>query len=110
MSKDRYVTLAEVKEMLEAEAESREFTPEQKLALEHAKGAKISAKEARELKGKLLELEFVADLNNAEAVAVKITDLLPTHFDDVRLIFQKERRVLDKKQGEQIIKLVNEYL
>ena len=64
MSKDRYVTLAEVKEMLEAEAESREFTPEQKLALEHAKGAKISA-----------ELEFVGDLNNAEAVAVKITDL-----------------------------------
>ena len=110
MSKDHYVTLTEIKEMLEAEAESREFTPEQKLALEHAKGTKISAKEARELKGKLLELEFVADLNNAEAVAVKITDLLPTHFDDVRLIFQKERRVLDKKQGEQIIKLVNEYL
>jgi len=43
-------------------------------------------------------------------VAVKITDLMPAHFDDVRLIFQKERRVLDKKQGEQIIKLVNEYL
>ena len=110
MPKDRYVTLAEVKEMLEAEAESREFTPEQKLAFEHAKGAKMSAEQARELKGKLLELEFVGDLNNAEAVAVKITDLLPTHFDDVRLIFQKERRVLDKKQGEQIIKLVNEYL
>ena len=110
MPKDRYVTLAEVKELLEAEADSREFTPEQKLALEHAKGAKMGAEQARELKGKLLELEFVADLNNAEAVAVKITDLLPTHFDDVRLIFQKERRVLDKKQGEQIIKLVNEYL
>jgi len=78
--------------------------------LEHAKDTKLSAKEARELVEKLLELEFIADLNNAEAVAVKITDLLPTHFDDVRLIFQKERRVLDKKQGEQIIKLVNEYL
>ncbi|HOO03327.1 MAG TPA: hypothetical protein PLJ11_01230 [Methanomassiliicoccales archaeon] len=110
MSKDRYVTLAEVKEMLEAESKAREFTPEQKLALEHAKDTKLSAKEARELVEKLLELEFIADLNNAEAVAVKITDLLPTHFDDVRLIFQKERRVLDKKQGEQIIKLVNEYL
>ena len=110
MSKDRYVTLAEVKEMLEAEAESREFTPEQRLAFEHAKGAKMSAEQARELKRKLLELEFVGDLNNAEAVAVKITDLLPTHFDDVRLIFQKERRIIEKKQGEQIIKLVNEYL
>lgn len=108
MSKDRYVTLAEVKEMLEAE--SREFTPEQKLALEHARTAKLSAEQARELKGKLLELEFVRDLNNAEAVAVKITDIIPTHFDDVRLIYQKERRVIDKKQGEEIINLVNEYL
>jgi len=108
MTKDRYVTLAEVKEMLEAE--SREFTPEQKLALEHARTAKLSAEQARELKGKLLELEFVRDLNNAEAVAVKITDIIPTHFDDVRLIYQKERRVIDKKQGEEIINLVNEYL
>jgi len=110
MNKDRYVTLAEVKEMLEAESETREFTPEQKLALEHAKTAKLSAEQSRELVDKLLELEFIADLNNSEAVAVKITDTMPTHFDDIRLIFQKERRVLDKKQGEQIINLVNEYL
>ncbi len=110
MSKDRYVTLAEVKEMLEAESEGREFTPEQKLALEHAKTAQLNSEQSRELVDKLLELEFIADLNNAEGVAVKISDIMPTHFDDVRLIFQKERRVLDKKQGEQIINLVNEYL
>ncbi len=110
MTQDRYVTLAEVKEMLEAEAETREFTPEQKLALEHARTAKLNAEQSRELVEKLKELEFIADLNNSEGVAVKITDIMPTHFDDVRLIFQKERRVLDKKQGEQILKLVNEYL
>jgi DNA-directed RNA polymerase subunit F len=110
MTADRYVTLAEVKEMLEAEAEDRVFTPEQKLALEHAKGAKLSAKLAKELRAKLLELEFIGDMNTSEQVAVKITDLMPTHFDDVRLIFAKERRVIDKKQGEQILKLVNEYL
>jgi len=33
MTKDRYVTLAEVKEMLEAEADSREFTPEPEAGL-----------------------------------------------------------------------------
>jgi len=96
--------------MLEAESENREFTPEQRLALEHAKDAKLTAKQAKELKAALLKLEFIDDLNNSEAVATKITDLMPAYFDDVRLIFQKERRVLDKKQGEQIIKLVNEYL
>ncbi|MBN1109840.1 MAG: hypothetical protein JXA45_03675 [Methanomassiliicoccales archaeon] len=110
MTTDQYVTLAEVKEMLDAESQDREFTPEQKLALEHAKGAKLSAEQARKLKAELLDLEFISDLNNAEMVAVKLTDLLPTHFDDVRLIFQKERRIIDKKQGEQIIKLVNDYL
>jgi DNA-directed RNA polymerase subunit F len=110
MTTDQYVTLAEVKEMLDTESLDREFTPEQKLALEHAKGAKLSAEQARELKAKLLDLEFISDLNNAEMVAVKLTDLLPTHFDDVRLIFQKERRIIDKKQAEQIIKLVNDYL
>ncbi|MCX6650303.1 MAG: hypothetical protein NT131_01390 [Methanomassiliicoccales archaeon] len=110
MTADRYVTLAEVKEMLEVEAKDREFTPEQKLALEHAKGAKLSAAKAKELRAKLLELDFIDDMNTSEIVAVKITDLVPTHFDDIRLIFQKERRVIDKKQGEQILKLVNEYL
>jgi DNA-directed RNA polymerase subunit F len=110
MTADRFVTLAEVKEMLEDESERREFTPEQKLALEHARGAKLTAKDAKELRAKLLELDFISDMNTSEQVAVKITDLLPTHFDDVRLIFSKERRVIDKKQGEQIIKLVNDYL
>jgi DNA-directed RNA polymerase subunit F len=110
MTADRFVTLAEVKDMLEAEAEGREFTPEQRLALEHARTAKLNAEQAKELKAKLLELEFIGDMNTSEQVSTKITDLMPTHFDDVRLIFSKERRVIDKKQGEQIIKLVNEYL
>ncbi|MDD1772880.1 MAG: hypothetical protein LUQ09_08170 [Methanomassiliicoccales archaeon] len=108
MTADRYVTLAEVKEMLETE--TREFTPEQKLAMEHARTAKLNATQARELKGKLLALDFISEMNTSEQVAVKITDLMPAHFDDVRLIFSKERRVIDKKQGEQILKLVNDYL
>jgi len=92
------------------EAEDREFTPEQKLALEHSKSAKLTAEQARELRSKLLELDFISDMNTSEQVSVKITDLLPTHFDDIRLIFSKERKVIDKDQGEQIIKLVNDYL
>ncbi len=110
MTADRYVTLAEVKEMLQAESEGREFTTEQKLALEHARIAKLTVEQAKELRAKLTAIDFISEMATSEQVAVKITDLLPTHNDDVRVIFAKERRVIDKKQAEQIIKLVNEYL
>jgi DNA-directed RNA polymerase subunit F len=106
MSEERYVSLAEVKEMLETESEKRELTPEQKLSLDHAsKFAKIKAKDARKLTEELCKVDFITP-----AIAAKVVDLMPTHVDDVRILFTKERLVLDKKQIEQILKLVEKYL
>jgi DNA-directed RNA polymerase subunit F len=106
MSDDRYVTLAEVKEMLDAQAEDRELSPEQKIALDHVnKNVKVSAHKAQKLVKELRELSFVS-----EAHAVKVADLMPTHIDDIRVLFAKERSAVDKKQLEQIIKLVEQYL
>ncbi|QLH74669.1 MAG: RNA polymerase [Methanomassiliicoccales archaeon] len=106
MSEERYVSLAEVKEMLETELKQRELTPEQKLSLDHAtKFAKIDAKRAKKLNEELCKIDFITP-----AIAVKIVDLMPTHSDDVRILFTKERMVLDKKQIEQILKLVEKYL
>jgi len=106
MSEERYVSLAEVKEMLETETTKRELTPEQKLSLDHAtKFAKIDAGKARKLTDELCKIDFVTP-----TIAVKIVDLMPTHVDDVRILFTKERLVLDKKQIEQILKLVEKYL
>lgn len=106
MSEERYVTLAEVKEMLQAEAEIRELSPEQKLALDQAsKLSKTSPDKAKKLVKELMEMGFIT-----EPVAIKIADLMPVHADDVRVLFAKERLVLDKKQVEQIIKLVEKYL
>jgi DNA-directed RNA polymerase subunit F len=106
MSEERYVSLAEVKEMLETESEKRELTPEQKLSLDHAtKFAKISAKDSRKLTEELCKVDFITP-----AIAAKVVDLMPTHVDDVRILFTKERLVLDKKQIEQILKLVEKYL
>ncbi len=86
MSSDHYVTLAEVKEMLDAEAADHELTPEQRYALDHVnKIVKVSASNAQKLVKELRELPFVS-----EAQAVKIADLLPTHVDDVRVLFAKE--------------------
>jgi len=69
MTADRYVTLAEVKEMLEAEAEDRVFTPEQKLALEHAKTVGI-------IKGIRLSIEV--GVNFFESAPHRIMFLVPT--------------------------------
>jgi DNA-directed RNA polymerase subunit F len=106
MSPDHYVTLAEVKEMLDAEAADHELTPEQRYALDQVnKNVKVSASNAQKLVKELRELTFVS-----EAQAVKVADIMPTHVDDVRVMFAKERSTVDKKQLEQIIKLVEKYL
>lgn len=106
MSEERYVSLAEVKEMMQEEAASRELTQEQKLALDQSsKMARTDAETAKKLMKELSSIDFIA-----EGVAVKIADLMPTHADDIRVLFAKERIVLDKKQIEQIIKLVEKYL
>jgi DNA-directed RNA polymerase subunit F len=106
MSSDHYVTLAEVKEMLDAEAADHELTPEQRYALDQVnKNVKVSASNAQKLVKELRELPFIS-----EAQAVKVADIMPTHVDDVRVMFAKERSTVDKKQLEQIIKLVEKYL
>ncbi len=91
--------MAEVKEILEAESKGRELTAEQKISLDHAtKFAKLTSAQAKKLYKELKELDFVPD-----ALAAKIADLLPTHPEDVRVLFAKERLVLDKKQSDALI-------
>ena len=92
--------------MLEEESKLRELTPEQKLALDQAtKMSRTDVDKAQKLMKELSAIDFIS-----EGVAVKIADLMPTHADDIRVLFAKERLVLDKKQIEQIIKLVEKYL
>ncbi|NLK25086.1 MAG: RNA polymerase [Euryarchaeota archaeon] len=105
MTEERYVTLAEVKETLEESSEQRELSADQKLALDHAqKVAKLPAEKAKELQAELAEFEFVS-----EALCAKIADLLPSHSDEVRVLFSKERVVLEKKYIEQILSTVQKY-
>ncbi len=41
--------------------------------------------------------------------AVKIVDLMPTHMDDVRAIFAKERFALSKEDAEKVLEIVGKY-
>ncbi len=106
MAEERYVTLSEVKQLLESATQVRELTPDQKLAFDHAqKVAKLDPEKAMALKGELSQLGFIS-----EALCTKIADLLPTHSEDVRVLFTKERMVLEKKNIEQILSTVEKYL
>jgi DNA-directed RNA polymerase subunit F len=102
----KYITLAEVKQLLSKEEKQRELSPEQKLALDHAqKFSRLDMESVRKLRKELAEIGFGSDQN-----AAKIIDLLPTTPEDVRLIFSKERLTPEKKQIEQIIEAVRKYM
>jgi len=106
MEDKKYLTLSEVKDVIAERQNDGELTAEQKLALEHSqKFARVDTKKSRKLVKELLELGFVSEVN-----AVKIADIMPTHADDVRLIFSKERASVEKKDIEKILSVVEKYL
>ena len=103
----RYVSLAEVKEFLEKEAEERELSYEQSLAMSHTeKFVKLNVEDTKELINKLLE-EF--DFMN-EKLAYKTADILPTDEDGIKAVFSKDRYTPSKEDAENIINLIKQYL
>ncbi|MFQ6107546.1 MAG: RNA polymerase Rpb4 family protein [Thermoplasmata archaeon] len=103
---ERLLSLGEVKKLLEKESKERELSPEQMLALQHTEAfARLSPAKAKKLVNELVKIEHVSEFH-----AFKIADLLPTHPDDVRAIFAKERFTLGKEEIEKVIKTVEKYL
>ncbi len=104
----QYVTLVEVKKMLEREQEERgeDLTFEQDLALTHSqKYAKLDTKLAENMIHELVQLEKVPDY-----IAFKMADILPSHPDDVRALFAKERFTLDDSDIKEILSVMKKYL
>ena len=114
---ERYVTLAEVRDLLEEVAESRKGTAgelededvllaSQKAALDHAqKVSTISLEDANRIIEEVSQIEEVTDV-----IAVKIADILPKYPEDVRAIFSKERINLSNDKINQIIEIVGKYI
>ena len=101
----KYVTLAEVKELLMEENEKRELNALQKAALAHSETfVKLSAEDTKKLVDELLQLDFVTERH-----AVKIADILPVHPDQVRAIYAKEKIVLPPEQIKEILDVVAKY-
>lgn len=106
---EQYVTLAEVRELLEAEAEIRGYDnllQSQKAALDHAQTVcSISLDQANAIIDEVKQIDIVTD-----AVALKIADLLTRYPEDVRAIFSKERVTLEPAQIQQIIDIVEKHI
>ena len=103
---EEYLTLAEIKELLEKEQEVRVLTMEQNYALEHAaKYSKLSAEDSRKLANELVKIEQVS-----EALACKLVDLMPQHPDEINAVFLQERTTIDDGVISQILDKVKQYI
>ena len=107
MEEEHYLSLAEIKSLLEQEEKERkQLSAEQKFALSHAQTfAKLDPEKAKKLVEELMTVEMMT-LGNA----IKLADLLPTHPDDVRAVFAKERFSLPKEDVDRIVEIVSKHL
>ena len=104
--KIRYVSIAEVKNILSKISKNRpELIYEQKIAFEHAqKFAKLPVKKTKSLINELKKMDYLT-----EKLVYKIADLLPTREEDVKTIFAKEKVALDDEKIKKIIETVGKY-
>lgn len=108
---EEFLTVSEVKAILEeveserALDEEREMRYELARAVEHVNQfAHLEPEEARELVGKLEELEKVDT-----PTAYKITDLLPQDRNELRAVFAQERYALEGEELDEILDIVAQY-
>jgi len=108
---EEYLTVAEVKELLQdveaerAADEERELRYELTRAIQHVNQfAVFSGADGRALVAELRELEKLDD-----AMAHKIADLLPMDRDELRAVFAKERYALDGDELDEVLNVVAKY-
>ena len=99
------VPLARVKELLDEEATRRTLPREAALAHQHAETfARLDSAATAKMIAELRTLPFVD-----AALAVKIADFLPQYPEEVRLLFAKERVVLDEAQITRLLEVLAQH-
>lgn len=99
------VSLAAVKQLLTEEAGRRTLPREALLAQQHAElFARLSVEDTNKLIAELRELPYVD-----AALAVKLADVLPQYPEEIRLLFSKERVVLDEAQLTRLLETIAHY-
>lgn len=113
---DRYVPLAEVRQIL---SELKDVRPEtsfgvfQDSTLTLAQGVPISLDDANKLAAELKTLHLVTsegkEYKPSDSVTYKIVDLLPTTSIEVRSIISREHIVLSETSLKEILGAVSKY-
>ncbi|MFZ0892101.1 MAG: RNA polymerase [Thermoplasmata archaeon] len=99
------VPLATVKQLLTEESTHRTLPREAMLAEQHTEGfVRLSVEQTQKLIDELRSLPFVD-----AAIAVKLADVLPQYPEEVRLLFSKERVVLDEAQIQRLLEIVAQH-
>ncbi len=107
---EELLTLSEVRSLLEEirnerAKEEKELGYELRKAISHAEMfARLSPEKSRELMNELLTLEKMKP-----EIAVRIVDILPLTYDEIRSIYAKERYTLSEKELKDILELVIKY-
>ncbi|MFZ0698714.1 MAG: RNA polymerase [Thermoplasmata archaeon] len=97
--------LAAVKQMLAEEAALRPLPREALLAQQHAElFARLTVEQTNALIAELKKFPFVDT-----PLAIKIADMLPQYPEEIRLLFAKERMVLEEAQIAQLLDLVAQH-
>ena len=68
------------------------------------RSSRVPAEKVPLIVKELMEIPMMSPFN-----AVKIAELMPTHMDDVRAIFAKERFSLSKEDAEKVLELVGKH-
>lgn len=103
---EKYVSLAEVAELLAGDKEDRGLLVTQNAAMEHAKT--VSLLSVKDTKALIEELKGISPVS--DFTAVKIADVLPKFPVDLRAIFSKERVNLEPETIKEILATVAKYL
>ena len=99
------VPLASVKQLLTEEASRRTLPREALLAQQHAElFTRLTVADTEKLIAELRQLPYVD-----AALAVKLADVLPQYPEEIRLLFSKERVVLDEAQLTRLLETIAHY-
>ncbi len=99
----KFLTIEEVREILEDISKQRELNPIQKNVLRHAQEfSKVKEKELKKIREKLLKIEIVN-----EKYATKLIDIMPKTPDEVRVIFLKDKIIPTPEDIQKILETLH---
>ena len=103
---EKYVTMAEAKQLLKEKEKTKELGYEQKNALEFLnKFSKLKLKDAKQMFEELKQIQKLKEKH-----IVSIIDLLPADKDDLRVLFANEIISLSEEEKKKILDIVKKYV